>query len=283
MFVFVLECQHYKYVVGKTNDPDFTVAKYLSTTKQSHFTTQNEPIKVVELIPNCDAFDVNKYTKKYMAKYGIYNVQGGSYSDYIDEDTYLALEKELEFTTEKKCLVCGEDHDGTCDEINLDTVKLTYNDCKFIHNVLTKISIISARPLINSYARIFSQYVDVVEKRVADIKKTNNVSQSVKDAMGDKKSRKKCINKYTTSYKDVNKNVVDEDPYEKSNREMKTNISIYKKIIECYKELVKPVEDRDLDKVDSILQKLCKYYNLLPSRETNSNVTGLEHYQRIFL
>ncbi len=248
MFVFVLECQNNKYFVGKTEDPDFTVTKYLSTKQPSKFTTENKPIKVAELIPNCDAFDVNKYTKKYMAKYGIKNVQGGSYLDYMDENTYLVLESELEFTKEKKCLVCGEDHDGTCDEINLDGVVLSYTDYQFIHRVLDKVHKMDNTILLNSYAKIGEQYVDVIEQRISNI-------QDIIDTMNGKPSKSGSCYGYNETYIKDNKQ----------------NISIYRKIIECHKEVATHIEKSDLGNINTHLQKMCKYYKSLSKGEGSSN------------
>jgi len=51
---------------------------------------------VVEQITNADEFDEDKYTKKYMKKYGIDKVRGGTYTQIdLPEYSILALENEL--------------------------------------------------------------------------------------------------------------------------------------------------------------------------------------------
>ncbi len=242
MFVFVLECQNNKYFVGKTEDPDFTVTKYLSTSKQpSKFTTENKPIKVAELIPNCDAYDVNKYTKRYMAKYGIHNVQGGSYVGGLDENDYLAIQRELDFAN-KKCLVCGDDdHDsGTCEEFNLEGVELTHADCTTIHGVLTKLFRLPKGLMTKSLARIATHYIPVIERRISLIDTSINYTLTNQHMMFQQN-----------------------DSREKQVADYKKNRTIYKKIIDCIKELSKLIENNDLEEIDNTLQKICKYKNLL--------------------
>jgi hypothetical protein len=38
-----------------------------------------KPIELIELLPNCDDYDEDKHTIKYMDKYGIDTVRGGSF------------------------------------------------------------------------------------------------------------------------------------------------------------------------------------------------------------
>lgn len=52
----------------------------------SSWTKKYIPIKVIELIPDCDDYDEDKYTLKYMQKYGINNVRGGSFVNYQKND-----------------------------------------------------------------------------------------------------------------------------------------------------------------------------------------------------
>ena len=42
-----------------------------------------KPIEIVEIIPNCDNYDEDKYTKIYMDKYGVDKVHEGSYCTII--------------------------------------------------------------------------------------------------------------------------------------------------------------------------------------------------------
>jgi len=78
VFIYILELKEGRYYVGKTENPDIRITDHFKHTG-SEWTKLYPPIKVKELIPDCDAYDEDKYTKIYMQKYGIDNVRGGSF------------------------------------------------------------------------------------------------------------------------------------------------------------------------------------------------------------
>ena len=50
-----------------------------------------KPNRLIELVPDCDNFDEDKYTIKYMAKYGIDNVRGGTFCKITLSDMHIAI------------------------------------------------------------------------------------------------------------------------------------------------------------------------------------------------
>ena len=62
----------------------------------------------MELISNCDNFDEDKYTLKYMEKYGINNVRGGTFCELkLSKDNLGTIKKMINGSTDK-CYICGE-------------------------------------------------------------------------------------------------------------------------------------------------------------------------------
>ena len=93
VFIYILELENKKYYVGKTTNPDFRLEQHFNSSG-SQWTKKYKPIKILELKPNCDDYDEDKYTKIYMDKYGINNVRGGSYVQIkLDKVTIESLEK----------------------------------------------------------------------------------------------------------------------------------------------------------------------------------------------
>jgi predicted GIY-YIG superfamily endonuclease len=78
VFIYILGLVQNKFYVGKTENPKFRL--------ESHFknggcvwTKKYKPTQIIGLFPDCDDFDEDKYTLKYMTKHGIDNVRGGSF------------------------------------------------------------------------------------------------------------------------------------------------------------------------------------------------------------
>lgn len=109
VFVYILKLQEEKYYIGKTNNPKFRLESHFNYSG-SEWTKKYNPIQVIKIIPNCDDFDEDKYTKQYMSLKGINNVRGGSYTKIkLDEQEIKLLKKELASASDK-CYICGSNN-----------------------------------------------------------------------------------------------------------------------------------------------------------------------------
>ncbi|MBA3756889.1 MAG: GIY-YIG nuclease family protein [Nitrosomonas sp.] len=105
VWIYVLRLQDDKYYVGKTSK----LEKRLQDHREgngSHWTSLYPFVEVVESFEG-DAFDEDKYVKKYMAEHGIDNVRGGSYvRQHLSPEDEAALKKEL-IGASDSCFRCG--------------------------------------------------------------------------------------------------------------------------------------------------------------------------------
>ena len=76
--IYVLELEDGKYYVGKTTQPNFRIESHFKA-NGSAWTRRYKPVRVHQIIPNCDDYDEDKYTLMYMDQYGVDHVRGGSY------------------------------------------------------------------------------------------------------------------------------------------------------------------------------------------------------------
>ncbi len=107
VFIYILELENNKYYVGKTTLPDFRIDQHLNS-NGSQWTKKYKPIKVLQIIPNCDNYDEDKYTLKCMEQYGINNVRGGTFCQIkLTNDNLLIIQKMINGSTDK-CYICGE-------------------------------------------------------------------------------------------------------------------------------------------------------------------------------
>ena len=107
VYIYILKLQHGKYYIGKTMNPSIRVSNHFKN-KITKWTSKYKPLELVKVIPDCDDFDEDKYTKMYMDKFGIDNVRGGSYvSERLMKYQKMNIKREL--TVVKNCCFnCGK-------------------------------------------------------------------------------------------------------------------------------------------------------------------------------
>lgn len=79
MIIYILKLESNKYYVGRTVNINFRLDQHFNTAG-SYWTMKYKPIEILKLIPNANSFDEDKYTFIMMAKHGIDNVRGGSFT-----------------------------------------------------------------------------------------------------------------------------------------------------------------------------------------------------------
>lgn len=151
--VYVLELVEGKYYVGCSKNVFLRYQQHTSGTGAA-WTKKYPPVRIIEVFNNVDEFEENNVTKKYMMRYGIDNVRGGSYCTFIlPSEEIVVITKEIR-SSQGCCVRCGRkghfitncysnaDVDGTSLEesiINIDStlnVKLHCTRCgRNNHNV----------------------------------------------------------------------------------------------------------------------------------------------------
>ena len=107
IYIYALKLEKGKYYIGKTSNPQFRLQSHFDSNGSS-WTKKYKPLKVIEIIPNCDDYDEDKTTMKYMDKYGINNVRGGSFVSVKLEKSTIDILKKMSNGTNNKCFVCGK-------------------------------------------------------------------------------------------------------------------------------------------------------------------------------
>jgi len=107
VFIYILQLENNKYYVGKTNNPQFRLEQHFNSTG-SAWTTKYKPLSVLEMIKDCDEYDEDKYTRKYMDKFGVDNVRGGSFCEEVLPITTFSMLEKMKNTAENRCFTCGQ-------------------------------------------------------------------------------------------------------------------------------------------------------------------------------
>jgi len=106
--IYILKLKEGKYYIGKTKNIEKRWNEHLSG-EGSGWTKKYKPTFLMKIIVSTSYFDEDKYVKEYMAKYGIENVRGGTYSNIVlDDNSILVLEKEIRHS-KNLCIRCGRD------------------------------------------------------------------------------------------------------------------------------------------------------------------------------
>jgi predicted GIY-YIG superfamily endonuclease len=106
--IYILKLRAGKYYIGKTKNIVKRYEEHLTGTG-SGWTKKHKPLSLLTTIKSTSLFDEDKYVKEYMAKYGIENVRGGTYSNVVlDANSIAILEKEIRHS-KNLCTRCGRD------------------------------------------------------------------------------------------------------------------------------------------------------------------------------
>ena len=122
VFIYILQLEDNKFYIGKTENPQFRLNNHFNF-NGSAWTKKYKPLNVMKLIPNCNNFDEDRYTKEYMSKKGINNVRGGTYCKIkLDNDEIELLKKEINGANDC-CYICGSNqHFATNCDNNYDNI-----------------------------------------------------------------------------------------------------------------------------------------------------------------
>jgi len=119
--IYILELENDKYYVGKSTDVDVKYKFHLNGTA-TYWTNINKPISIIRTINDISPYELDKYVKEYMIKYGIANVRGGSYYQLkLNDNTIRKLENKLN-TCYDLCYKCCKSYHfvSECNFIQLD-------------------------------------------------------------------------------------------------------------------------------------------------------------------
>ena len=107
VFIYALKLENSKYYIGKTTNPKIRLDKHFDL-NGSKWTQKYTPLNIQEIIPDCEDFDEDKYTLKYMNKYGIDNVRGGSFCELkLTNELKKMINRMINSSTDK-CKLCGQ-------------------------------------------------------------------------------------------------------------------------------------------------------------------------------
>jgi hypothetical protein len=105
--IYLLKLEQNKYYIGKTKQIDNRLLDHTQN-KGSHWTRKYKPIETLEIIENCDKYDEDKHTIRYMDLYGINNVRGGSFVQMkLPHKTKELLKKQLNMLNDR-CYKCNK-------------------------------------------------------------------------------------------------------------------------------------------------------------------------------
>jgi hypothetical protein len=106
MFIYILKLENNKFYIGKTENAEIRIENHFEN-NGSEWTKIHKPLSIIEIIPNCDNYDEDKYVFIYMNEYGIENVRGGSFVQIELNNEYINVIQHILKSTNDICYVCN--------------------------------------------------------------------------------------------------------------------------------------------------------------------------------
>lgn len=104
--IYIIKLENEKYYVGKTLYPDFRIKDHFNS-NGSTWTRKYKPIELIKIIENCDDYDEDKWTIKYMEEFGINNVRGGGFNQIKLSLENINTINQMFKTYNNQCYICG--------------------------------------------------------------------------------------------------------------------------------------------------------------------------------
>ncbi len=188
--IYVIECEENNYYIGKTtNEVDVRFSQHKNN-QNCAFTTKYKPIKIVETFKSKDPLDEDKMTKKYMMKFGIDHVRGGSYTKLELED-WMIKSLEHEFTSAKDmCYNCSEKGHFAKEcplnkKLNIQKYLENFKNLEEIESAIDSLEKVYEQIIIlNHQIKITNQFdMKKYNQRVIDIKELDGIILSLQQKL----------------------------------------------------------------------------------------------------
>ena len=106
MGIYVLKLERNKYYIGRSGNVQDRIEAHIQG-NGCEYTKRYKVKKVIEIIETEDLFEEDKVTKRYMSKFGIDHVRGGSYTTLeLSKEVKDFLRKEI-YAGTNRCYQCG--------------------------------------------------------------------------------------------------------------------------------------------------------------------------------
>ena len=141
VYIYILSLECNKYYVGRTTNIKYRLKKHYQQ-RGSYWTTKYKFVNIYQIYENCDVFDEDKYTIEMMAKYGIDNVRGGSFSKITLSKEEINVINSMINNANDKCFNCHSDdhyiyqcpYDKIHNRIFMNLLGKIINNCKDFNN-----------------------------------------------------------------------------------------------------------------------------------------------------
>jgi len=105
--IYILKLDNKKWYIGTSNDVEKRIKKHIQG-DGSKWTAKYAPVKLVKSYKIKDLYEEDKITIKYMDKYGIDNVRGGSFCKMNLTEAEKNVLRKMITTQNNKCFSCGK-------------------------------------------------------------------------------------------------------------------------------------------------------------------------------